>query len=150
MQVLGLEYLRFEDGRLKAERERERLEFQADLLATVVKAGLSATGEYEEKILFKEYFPSDESEGSSGGDQDVDFDYSEVEFATPDMDEMALLESLLGDTSVTVDGAPLEGPGAIQVDRPEDARGPDIPLAHALEPPREFELPEPDPDSEWT
>lgn len=104
---------------------------------------------YEEKILFKDYFPAEEAPEGSGGDADVDFDYSDVEFETPDMDELALLESLLGDNGVTVSGAPLEGPGAVQVDR-EDAGGPDVPLAHALEPPREFELPEPDPDSEWT
>lgn len=105
---------------------------------------------YEEKVLFKEYFPTEEEvqEGFSSGDEDVDFDYSQVEFETPDMDELAILESLLGDNSVTVSGAPIEGPGAVQVDREDD--GPDVPLAHALEPPREFELPEPDPDSEWT
>ena len=57
MQALGLEYLRFEDGRLEAERERERLEYQAKLLTTLVKAGLAATGEYQEKVLFQDYFP---------------------------------------------------------------------------------------------
>lgn len=150
MQALGLEYLRFEDGRLEAERERERLEYQAKLLTTLVKAGLAATGEYQEKVLFQDYFPDEEAPEGSGGDQDVDFDYSEVEFATPDMDELALLESLLGDDSVTVSGAPLEGPDAIQVDRPPEDEGPDVPLAYALEPPKEFALPEPDPDAEWT
>ena len=148
MQTLGLEYLRFEDGRLAAEKESERLEFQAKLLTTLVKGSLVASGEYEEKTLFKEYFQPEDAAESSGGDADVDFDYSDVEFDTPDMDEMAMLEKLLGDNSVTVSGAPLEGPGAVQVDREDD--GPDIPLAHALEPPKEFDLPEPDPDSEWT
>lgn len=148
MQILGLEYLRFEDGRLAEERESQRLEFQANLISTLVKGSLVASGEYEEKILFKEHFQPDDDAGSTGGDADTDLDYSEVEFGTPDMDEMALLESLLGDNAVTVSGAPLEGPGAVQVDREDD--GPDIPMAYALEPPKEFALPEPDPDAEWT
>lgn len=148
--MLALEYLRFEDGRLAGEKESRREEFQAELLTTVVKGSLVASQGYEEKVLFEEYFPSEEPEGGmGGGDADVDFDYSDVDFGTPDMDELALLESLLSDSDVTVSGAPLEGPGAVQVDR-EDDEGPDVPLAHALEPPREFELPEPDPDSEWT
>jgi len=149
VQALGLEYLRFEDGRIAEEKAAREEKFRAELLSTVVKASLVASQGYEEKVLFKEYFPADKGEGASGGDADVDFDYSDVEFATPSADEMDLLESLLGDQDVTVSGAPLEGPGAVQVDR-EDEEGPDVPLAHALAPPREFELPEPDPDSEWT
>lgn len=148
--MLGLEYLRFEDGRLEEIRESQREDFQRELLATVVKAGLVASQGYEEKVLFKEYFPSPDAPEGSGGDQDVDFDYSDVEFETPDLDEMELLASLLGDNDVKVSGAPLEGPGAVQVDRPPEDTGPDVPLAHALAPPHEFELPEPDPDSEWT
>lgn len=146
--MLGLEYLRFEDGRVAEEKEAARLEFQAEMLSTLVKGSLVASGGYEEKILFKQYFQPEEAPESADGDADTDLDYSEVEFGTPDMDEMAMLEQLLGNDSVTVSGAPLEGPGAVQVDREDD--GPDIPLAHALEPPKEFALPEPDPDAEWT
>lgn len=147
--MLGIEYLRFADGLERTKLLDEEREFRDRMLAQVARAGLASTGEYEEKVLFKEYFPDQEDPEGGGGDANVDFDYSEVDFTSPAEDEMALLESLLGDDSVSVSGAPLEGPDAVQVDRPDDD-GPDVPLAYALEPPKDFALPEPDPDAEWT
>lgn len=144
MQILGLEYLRFADGLERSQREARQEEFQTKLLETLVKGSLVASGEYEEKVLFPEYFPDKDGQphGQSSSDANTDFDYSDVDFNTPDESEMEMLARMLADDSITVDGAPLEGPDAQQVS--EDEEG-----ASALPPPREFDLTEVEQDSEW-
>lgn len=143
MQLLGLEYLRFADGRAKAEVLERQEEFRRELIDTLVKGSLVASGEYEAKIVFRDYFPEEEESagGSANGDAETDLDYSGVDFSTPDRSEMEMLAHMLADDMVTVDGSPLEGPGAEQVPPPDDSP--------SLPPPREFGLDEVEQDSEW-
>jgi len=150
VQILALEYLRFADGQERVQRERDAEERHHKLLGTIVRAGLAAAtthGTYNEKILFQDYFPESRSEssGEASSDADVDFDFSGVDFGTPDMDEMAMLAQMLQDDMVVVDGAPLEGPDAIQVER-EDLVG----ASSALPPPRDFDDSSVEQDVEWT
>jgi hypothetical protein len=146
VQVLALEYLRFADGRDRVEREREGSEHRQKVLETIVRGSLVATGEYEEKTLFEEYFGEAEGsgEGGGGGDADVDFDYSDVNFQTPDESEMEILARMLADTDVSIDGGPIEGPGAEQVSPP------DTPPASNLPAPRELDITQIEQDPEWT
>lgn len=105
MQVLGLEYLHFADG-LKATELRDREEQRhLKLLGTLVRAALLGTGQYEEKVLFAEYFAPDEiPEGMGINDADLDLDVSGVDFGVPSEDELKILQRMLGDQSVTVSG----------------------------------------------
>jgi hypothetical protein len=137
VQVLGLEYLRFADGLKEAARQEREEEFRQKLLLHIAKAGLVASGGYKEEVLFEEYFPQPES------DEEIDYtDNSGVEFKPPAEDEMALLAQMLADDTVTVDGAPLEGPDAEQVSPPDD----ELP---ALPPPRDFDPTQVEQDTEW-
>lgn len=147
MQILALEYLRFADGLERSVRETREEEHRRQLLDTLVKGALVASGEYQEKVLFAEYFPDEDGQphGESRGDADTDMDYSDVDFGVPEMDEMLLLAKMLSDDTITVDGAPLEGPDAQQISAPRDEED-DLP---ALPPPREFDPSDVEQDSEW-
>lgn len=137
MQILGLEYLRFADGLEKTARVEREEEFRQDLMTNLVKASLVASGEYKEKVLFAEYF-------SEPDDDEVDFaDNSGVDFEAPAADEMDILAEMLADNSVTVDGAPLEGPDAEQVSPPEDDELSQLP------PPQDFDPTQVEHDTEW-
>jgi hypothetical protein len=106
------------------------------VLETIVKAGLASTGEYKERVLFEEYFPEPD-------DNEVDYtDNSGVDFSMPDQDELELLAQMMADDTITVDGAPLEGPGAEQFSVPEEEL-PDLPA------PREFDPTQVEQDTEW-
>lgn len=144
MQSLALEYLRFADGLERSQREAREEEYRRQLLDTLVKGSLVASGEYQEKALFSEYFPDED--GESRGDADTDLDYSDVDFGVPEMDEMLILAQMLADDTITVDGAPLEGPGAQQVSAPQHEED-HLPV---LPPPREFDPSDVEQDSEWT
>jgi len=136
VQVLALEYLRYADGLKEFARAEREETFRKELLEHIAKAGLASTGEYKEDILFQEYFPEPD-------DDEIDFtDNSGVEFEAPTPDEVELLAQMLANNSVTVDGAPLEGPGAIQVSPPEEHD-------FSLPPPRDFDPTEVDQDTEW-
>lgn len=137
--MLALEYLRFADGLDRVEREREHYEHRQKVLETIVRGSLVASGEYEEKTIFSEYFGDDES-SEGAGDAGAEFDYSGVEFEVPDESEMEILARMLADDSVTVDGAPIEGPGAEQISPPGS---PDLP------PPRELDITQIEQDPEW-
>lgn len=139
--MLALEYLRFADGLDRVEREREVYEHRQKVLETIVRGSLVASGEYEEKTIFSEYFDDEASDGA--GDAGAEFDYSGVEFEVPDESEMEILARMLADDSVTVDGAPIEGPGAEQVSPPDDPPKSDLP------PPRELDITELEQDPEW-
>lgn len=97
-----------------------------------------ANGGYEEKVLFRDYFPAPElPEGAIGttGDADLDLDYSGVDFGTPDASEMEILQRMLADNTVTVSG--VGGP-------PENEQAPsDLPA------PREIALSDIEQDREW-
>lgn len=110
----------------------------------IVKAGLAATGDYKEKVLFHDWFPDEDETGESRGDADTEFDYSDVDFGVPQQDEMEMLAAMLADNSVTVDGGPLEGPDAVQVPRSDED---DLP---AIPPPRDFDPGDVEQDMEWT
>lgn len=95
-------------------------------------------------MLFPEYFPDEDGNPytPSSGDAGTDFDYSGVEFGTPAESEMEILERMLADDSVTVDGTFLEGPDAQQVHMEGDELPP-------LPPPRAFDIGEIEQDTEW-
>lgn len=139
MQILALEYLRFADGLEQTAREEREEKFRKDLLMHVVKGSLVASGGYKEEVLFEDYFPG------ASGDDEVDYtDNSGVDFEAPSQDEMELLAQMLADNTVTVDGAPLEGPDAEQVPAPEgDDELPQLP------PPRDFDPTQVEQDTEW-
>lgn len=103
MAVLGLEFLRFLDGR-DAARIEERHEELMDRLARV---GVLSTGQYDEKKVFKEYFPVDPD--SESVYEDVEWG-SNVEFQMPDEDELKTLQQLLANNTVDVTGIAYEGP----------------------------------------
>lgn len=100
MAALGLEFLRFLDGRKAAIRERETEERHHAVLERIARAAVVATDRYDEKKVFSEYFPLD----TSG----KDLDYSGVEwgsnvtFEVPSEDEMEILRRMMEDNSVTV------------------------------------------------
>ncbi len=148
--MLALEYLRFADGRDRVEKEREVAEYRQKVVDTLVRGSLVASGAYEEKALFSEYFQgsTEAGEGSGGGDADTDFDYSDVDFQTPDESEMELLARMLADDTITVDGAPIEGPDAEQVPPPSDDGPP--PSMTVMAPPREIDFTQIEQDPEWT
>lgn len=102
----------------------------------MVRASLVATGTYEEKVLFEEYFPPPELPyGIAADDSDLDLDYSGVDFGTPDESEMEILQRMLGNSMVTVSG--LEGPGEPEPEGP------------ALPAPREIAPADIEQDREW-
>lgn len=136
MQILGLEYLRFADGLKEVARQEREAEFRQELMTNLIKASLVASGGYKEDVLFAEYFPEAE-------DNQIDYtDNSGVDFEAPAEDEMEILARMLADNTVTVDGAPLEGPDAQQPSPPEDS----LP---ALPPPRDFDPTQIEQDTEW-
>jgi hypothetical protein len=138
VQILGLEYLRFADGLREAEREEREEEFRRKLLLNVAKAGLVASGQYKEEVLFEEYFPSETPESDG-----IDYtDNSGVDYEAPSEDELEVLARMLADNTVTVDGAPLEGPDAEQPSPPEDS-------TPSLPPPRDFDPTQVEQDTEW-
>lgn len=93
-----------------------------------------ATGQYEEKALFEEYFPAPELPPDIvADDSELDMDYSGVDFGTPDESEMEILQRMLTDTSVTVSGLGSAEP------EPEAA----------LPAPREIPLSDIEQDREW-
>lgn len=98
---------------------------------------LVASGQYEEKVLFADYFPAPElPDGiAATDDADVDMDYSGVDFGTPDESEMEILQRMLADTSITV--SDLEGP-----EEP-------VPAPAALPAPREIPPGDIEQDREW-
>lgn len=99
-----------------------------------------ATGQYEEKVLFADYFPAPElPDGiAATDDADVDMDYSGVDFGTPDESEMEVLARMLADPFVTV--SDMEGTEESQ-DMPKD-----LP---ALPAPREIPPGDIEQDREW-
>lgn len=138
MQVLGLEYLRFADGLEKSSRRDRAEEFRQELLLSIVKASLVASGDYKEDVLFSDYFSGADS------DDEVDFtDNSGVDFEAPSESDMDILARMLADDTVLVDGAPLEGPDAEQVPSPEGEEPPSLP------PPRDFDPTQVEQDTEW-
>lgn len=66
-----------------------------------------ATGNYDEKKVFKEYFPPDPD--SETVYQDVEWG-SNVEFQMPDESELETLQRLLADNTVGVSGVVYDGP----------------------------------------
>lgn len=98
-----------------------------------MRGSLVATGTYEEKVLFEEYFPPHELPPDiAADDSELDMDYSGVDFGSPDESELEVLQRMLADTSVTVSG--VSGP-----QEPEQA----------LPAPREIELGDIEQDREW-
>lgn len=101
-----------------------------------MRGSLVATGTYEEKVLFEEYFPPPElPPGIAADDSELDMDYSGVDFGTPDESEMEILQRMLADTSITV--SDLEGP-----DEP-------VPAPADLPAPREIPPGDIEQDREW-
>lgn len=97
---------------------------------------LVASGQYEEKVLFADYFPAPEMPaGIAADDAELDMDYSGVDFGTPDANEMEILQRMLADNSVTVSG--MEGPDELVPERP------------ALPAPREIPPGDIEQDREW-
>lgn len=111
--MLGLEFLRFLDGLEEGRRAQEAARRHQEVLDRITQAAVVATDRYDEKRVFSEYFP-EEAKDVSGlpatSDADVDFDYSGVEWAAPDEDEMALLQRMLEDDSVTLPAAAFADP----------------------------------------
>lgn len=126
-----MEYLAYADG-LKDARLRAREEQRhQELLDVLVRGSLVASGTYEEKVLFEEYFPPPEMpEGAvATDDADLDLDYSGVDFGVPDESEMEILSRMLADPFVTVsdmngDGQP--EPEAVDLPAPREIAPADI------------------------
>jgi hypothetical protein len=134
--VLGLDYLVFADGLKSAREEAEREERHRKVLETLVMGSLVASGQYEEKVLFEEYFPAPElPEGIAADDSELNMDYSGVDFGVPSESEMEILQRMLADTSITV--SDLDGP-----DEP-------VPASPALPAPREIPPGDIEQDREW-
>ncbi len=101
-----------------------------------MRSALVSSGNYEEKIVFEDYFPADLPDGiPATGDADVNMDYSAVDFGRPTEDEMEILQRMLEDKTVTVSG--MNGP-----DEPE-------PPVSDLPAPREIAFTEIEQDREW-
>lgn len=128
--MLGVEYLQFDDGLKERQKRLERATEHAELLDTVFRAGLVATGGYKERVLFPDRFEA-EAGLLPPGDADTDFDYGEVEWRTPDEEELALLKAMLSDPTITV------------------AAGAEGAPAQELPPPREIPLTDIEQDREW-
>lgn len=124
MASLGVEFLRFLDGQDREKREIRQDERHGDLLKAVVKGSFVSAGEWNGRRAFEEFFAPEEPVDAQGlpatSDADVDFDYSGVEFETPSEDEMAILQRMLSDNSVTLPGTAFAEP-ASEYDLP-DAR----------------------------
>lgn len=105
-----MEYLRFADRLADHKALDLAAERHQDMLNQVFKAALVAKGDYTTESVFPEHFAEEPlPEGSAPvatDDSNVDFDYSQVEWSAPGEDEMAILERMLQDTSVTVGQAP--------------------------------------------
>lgn len=112
--------------------EAERHDKVVDMLFRI---GMASGDEYDKKSIFRDFLEEDVVDGGSvpsTDDSDVDFDYSQVEWGgVPSEDEMAILERMLRDTSVTVGAAP------------------DAPV-NELAPPKEIPFGEVEQDREWT
>jgi hypothetical protein len=112
--LLGVEFLRFLDGQDREKREARQDRRHSDLLNAVVKGSLVATDRYDEQQLFEEFFPSREPVDSLGlpttSDADVDFDYTAVKYEAPSEDELAILQRMLSDNSVTLPGTDFAEP----------------------------------------
>jgi len=133
--ALGVEYLRFADG-LAEHRARDlAAERHQEMLNQVFKAALAAKGDYTAESVFPEHFAEqalpDGSPPPATDDSHVDFDYSGVEWGAPGEDEMAILERMLQDTSVTV-----------------GQQAPQVP-ANELPQPRAVEIGDIEQDREW-
>lgn len=100
------------------------------MLDTVFRAGLVATGGYQERRLFPDRFEQ-EAGLLPPGDADTNFDYAEVEWRTPDEQELAQLAALLSDPNITV------------------AAGADEQHQDELPPPRQIPLADIAQDREW-
>lgn len=106
-----------------------------------MRGALVATGTYEEKVLFEDYFPAPELLDGivATDDADVDMDYTSVDFGVPDESEMEILQRMLADTMVTV--SDVEGPESIE----------QMPaLTPTLPAPREIAPADIEQDREWT
>lgn len=103
MAALGVEYLRFADGLVAAAAEQEAERRHQELVDTMVKGALVATDRYEERKVFRQYFP--ETEGA----ESTDMDPGDSEWTPPDESEIELIQRMLGDTSVTVPAQPFYG-----------------------------------------
>lgn len=124
MAVLGLDFLRFLDGQERQQAEDRVVIRHQKLLDTVVRGSLVAADRYEEKLVFPDYFPDEEAEGDGGDDSNVDFDYGGVEWSTPAEEEMAILQRMLGDNSVSIPGSslpPEEDPFDVPMELPDNS-----------------------------
>jgi multidrug efflux pump subunit AcrA (membrane-fusion protein) len=118
------------------QRQGQREARHTALLDAVVRGSLVASGGYEEKIVFRDYFSSSEvPEGTAVNDADTDLDYSDVQFGVPAEDELEILQRMLADNTVTVSG--LTGPP----DPPETST--------MLSAPREIARADIEQDREW-
>jgi predicted DNA binding protein len=112
--VLGIEFLRFLDGMETAKAEDRHQE----ILDRLAKVAVVSTGNYDEKKVFKEYFPADVD--SEDVYKDVEWG-SDIEFQMPDEDELETLRRLLEDNAVTVSGVAYEGPEDLPLALPDGA-----------------------------
>lgn len=87
MASLGLEFLRFLDGQERMRQSPRYTPPQEAMEPQELPTNLAATS-----------------------DADVDFDYSAVEWSAPSEDEVAILQKMLADNSVTLPGADFAEP----------------------------------------
>lgn len=135
MAALGVEYLRFADNLAKHRREALEADRHSELMDYLFKNALVASRGYTEQSVFADRFANESVTETVDGsvpttnDADVDLDYSAVEWSSPTEDELAIMERMLGNTSVTVPAEPDQ----------------EQPLA----PPREIPVQDVDQDREW-
>jgi hypothetical protein len=103
-----VEFLRYLDGREKDLRERGEVERHNNLMDRLVRGAVVATGDYDVRKVFPDYFPLDTATN--------EVDYSRVEwdenivFQPPSEDEMEMIQRMLKDDSVTVSGSSFAEP----------------------------------------
>lgn len=114
MAVLGIDFLRFLDGMETAKAEDRHQE----ILDHLAKVAVVSTGNYDEKKVFKQYFPADVD--SETVYQDVEWG-QDVQFEMPDESELELLQRLLEDNTVDVTGISYEGPEDLPPALPDGA-----------------------------
>lgn len=112
-----MEFLRFLDGLGTQADDIRNAERHREIVDSIVRGSLVSTDRYDEKRVFKEYFPPQESTqgGLKGSDAETDFDYEDVTWEAPSEDELAILQRMLEDPSVTLSGESFGPPEEFEV-----------------------------------
>jgi hypothetical protein len=135
--ALAVEFLRFLDGLRVQEDAIRGAERHQEVLDAIVRGSLVSTDRYDEKRVFKEYFPPEDAVqgGLVGSDAETDFDYEDVTWEAPSEGELEILQRMLEDPSVTLSAEAFGPPEDFEVfSAPPD----DAPVMESIENNREW------------